>query len=531
MLRANLFSLAVVVALSAGQVAKPAASIAGRVLDAASNEPLVAATILITALDAASGTPSLSPVYSGERGEFSFTNLPPGRYSLSARKPRYLYLGYGQRPGSGLPGVSVTVTVGQQIKDLVIRLPLASVIAGTVTDSRGEPAQGASVQVWRLEWRNGERAAQQKASDVVDDRGQYRIPNLFPGDYLVLAQMAAPAPPRPAPTYYPGTPVSTQASAVPLGVSEERTGINIQMSAVVMSTVEGAIGRADGQPVQNVKISAVDTESERRGVNFQSTSSTANARFRFENLPPGRYELLASEPNETTTQRWATATVVADGNPIKDIALVLREGETVSGIVAVGGPTPPKSSPRVTLSPLDRDPSTSASFSVRSEVDGRFSVKGVLPGRYVMGVSDVPTGYLASSIQVAGRDVTDLPIEVGPLQQLAGFEVKIIPVGASVSGTLFDSSGRPNSDLLVIVFPADEKYWLPASRRIQTARPDSNGQYSVRSLPPGSYAVGVVTDAEPGEWFAPSFLKKLVPTSISLSLAGAESKTLDVRVK
>lgn len=531
MLKATLFGALFAIAIGTAQVARPAATLSGRVVDASSSESIVGATVLITALDAQSGTASISPVLTGERGEFSFGKLPPGRYSLSAHKPRYLSLEYGQRPGSGLPGVSITVMSGQQVQDVVIRLPLASVIAGTVVDTRGDPAQGASVQVFRRAWRNGERGAQSMATDLVDDRGQYRIPNLPPGDYIILAQMAAPAPPRPAPTYYPGTPVPTLASPVTLGVSEERTGVNIQMSAVLMSTVEGTIRRADGQPVLNTKVASIETESDLRGLSFRTTYSTANGKFRFENIPPGRYELIASEePKNSTSGLYATATVVADGNPVKDIELVLHEGQTVSGKLVVEDKNPLTTSPRLTLGPLDREPSISAAFSARPDAEGRFLIKGILPGRYVLTVSDIPPGFILGTVQFDGRDICDLPVDVRE-RPLQGMEVRVTPVGASLSGTLFDSSGRHNSDLLVVVFPADEKYWLPGSRRIRTARPASDGQYSVRSLPAGSYRVGVVTEAEPGEWFAPPFLKKLIPTSIAFSLSGEESKSLDVRVK
>jgi len=525
-------AVVLVVVLAFGQLTRQATTISGRVLDASSNEPLAGATVLMALIDAPPGTSAPVPVVTNDRGEFSFVDLPAGRYSLWARKPRYLSLSYGQRPGSGLPGVSVMLTAGQPVKDVVIRLPLASVIAGMITDARGEPAQGETVQVLRLEWRNGERGARALATDTVDDRGHYRIPNLPPGDYLVVAHVSATGSVRPAPTYYPGTPVPTLAIPITLGVSEERAGVNVQTSAMVLSTVTGTIAREDGRPVRNTRIAATQQVSALRGFFSQTTYSTADGRFRIDNLPPGRHELLArEEPNNAASGLWATAEVIADGNPIKDVVLVLREGETVSGKLVVEGTKPLTFNAQLTLSPLDRDPSNSASFSARPDPEGRFSMTGVLPGRYVLIASDVSAGYLIRSVQLDGAEVGDLPIEVGSSRQIQGLDVRLSPNGASVAGTLFDADGRPNSDLLVIVFPADDKYWLPGSTRVRTARPATDGKYSVRSLPPGSYRVGVVIDAEPGEWFARPFLQKLAPTAIAISLSGGESRTLDVRVK
>ena len=516
-----------------GQVPRPTAAISGRVLDAGTNEPVVGATVLITALDAATGTPPVAPSVTNGRGEFSFAQLATGRYDLAAHKPRYLSLGHGQRPGSGLPGVSVMATAGQQVNDLIIRLPLASVIAGYVTDTRGDPAQGAAVQLYVLEWRNGERGARFVSSDVVDDRGQYRVPGLAPGDYVLSATMAVPAPLRPAPTYYPGTPVAALALPISVGVSEERAGVNVQMSAAVLATVSGMAVSTDGKPLSNIKVAAIDMTSALKGFTFRTTYSSGTGAFTFDNLAPGQYALVASEdqPKGPDGSRWARTDLTIDGSAVKDLSLVLRGGEVLSGTVLVEGARPVQVAARLILSPLDWDPQYSASFSARTESDGRFSIGGVKPGRYRLIVSELPEGHVVRAAKLNGSDVCDLPLEVQPGQASRTLEVRLSPRAASVSGTLFDSTGNPNSDLLVIAFPSEERYWLPGSPRIRTVRPASDGKYSLRSLPSGAYRIGVVTDAQPGEWFASSFLQKLVPTSVPVTLADGDARTLDVRVK
>ena len=170
------------IVLALFQSPPPTAAISGRVVEAGSGQPLAEATVSITRVNPAQGGATVPPSTTNDRGEFSFLNLAPGRYDLSARKSRYVTLAYGQRPGSAIPGISVVLSEGQQVRNLTIRLPLTSVIEGTVTNSRGEPAQGTTVVAYRLEWRNGERSARRAATDAVDDRGQYRIPGLSPGE-------------------------------------------------------------------------------------------------------------------------------------------------------------------------------------------------------------------------------------------------------------------------------------------------------------------------------------------------------------
>ena len=278
--------------------------------------------------------------------------------------------------------------------------------------------------------------------------------------------MSGQVPSRPSTTYYPGSPDATLALPVTIDVSQERSGVSFQMSAMSLAPVSGTVRTSEGAPIAGIKIAATDTSSALRGLLFQTTYSTATGGFRFDSLPPGRYQLVASEerPASAAAARWATADLIADGNPVKDVSLVMRQGEAVSGRIVVEGPNPPSTNPRLTLVTLDRDPTTSASFSARLDSDGQFMFAGVMPGRYLLVASNPPAGYLITAARLDGRDLCDLAVDVRAAQEIRGLEVRLSSKAASLTGTLFDRAGRPTSDALVVVFPADEQYWLPGSR-------------------------------------------------------------------
>jgi len=131
---------------------------------------------------------------------------------------------------------------------------------------------------------------------------------------------------------------------------------------------------------------------------------------------------------------------------------------------------------------------------------------------------------------VGSTDALDFPFEVGPNAQVAGVTLTFTDRTQELSGTLQDAMGRPTSDFTIIVFPADTAYWVPQSRRIQSARPDTTGKFSIRGLPAGNYRLTAVTDVEPGEWFDPNFLNQLMGPSMALTLGAGERKTQDLRV-
>jgi hypothetical protein len=81
------------------------------------------------------------------------------------------------------------------------------------------------------------------------------------------------------------------------------------------------------------------------------------------------------------------------------------------------------------------------------------------------------------------------------------------------------------------VFPTDRRLWLPRSRRIQLARPEPDGRYTLRGLPAGDSRLVALLDPEPGREFDPEFLSSLLATSVSIQLSPGGARTQDIRVK
>jgi hypothetical protein len=124
----------------------------------------------------------------------------------------------------------------------------------------------------------------------------------------------------------------------------------------------------------------------------------------------------------------------------------------------------------------------------------------------------------------------DAPLEVRSGDDLAGLVVTLTDRTTWLLGTLQDASGRVTSDFTVVVFPFDAAYWLPQARRIQAARPSTDGHYGFRGLPPGEYRVAVVPDVEPGQWYDPNWLRQVLPSAVPITLGDGERRTQDLRV-
>jgi hypothetical protein len=373
-----------------------------------------------------------------------------------------------------------------------------------------------------------------------------------------------------APVYYPGTTTAAAAATVTLAVGEERAGVDFQLQLVATARVEGRLASADGVVPPNTMITMVPVGQPNMpsipGANQNSARVDQSGKFTFSNVTPGQYTLMARaavrDPNAATGPQpgraggfgpvgrngitevlWASTDVTVGGQNLTDLILTLQPGMTVSGHLVFQGSTlqPPAdlTAVRVMLTPQGQQAVDLIGGLPPAQVDatGRFTIKGVAPGRYILrgnaaaGIRGQGAGnWLLKSAVVNGIDTLDFPMEIRPNEDATGATLTFTDQTQELSGTLVDAAGRPTSDYTIVVFTADKSYWTPQSRRIVSARPGTDGQFSVRGLPPGEYRLTAVTDVEPGEWYDPAFLSQLLGSSMAVSLTAGEKKTQDVKI-
>jgi uncharacterized protein (DUF2141 family) len=514
-----------------------------------------------------------------DRGRFVFTGLPAGRYSVGASKVAWVAVSYGAkrplRPGSPVP-----LADGQKL-DIVLRMARGSVITGVVLDQNNQPAATIPVRALRQAIVSGERRLVSAAESTTDDQGTYRIFGLAPGDYVVGAaargpggaelrltsdadvRHAAAANPRTPPPpdrnvtfttiYYPGSTMASQASLVSVRAGEERDGVDITLQLVPTARVEGTVSLPGAPLPRSAEVNLVASgSSELSGSPFDSLRSGGPApdgSFSFANVPPGQYTVhaRAARPIERPDGApagpplivWASAQIVVDGENITGLNLSLEPGLTISGQVRFEGtglkPPADLKAIRVTAAPAEvRGSVAFAPAAVTVGPDGRFSIAGVTPGRYRLTASfpgsGRPGGWLLKSVMATGQDSLDAPFTMQPDQHVLDATITFTDRLAQVSGRVRDDGGSAAPDRTVVLFPVELSLWAPQSRRIQGVRPAADGAYVIRNLPAGNYLLAAVDDVEPGEWFDPAFLQRLVPAAVRITIADSEPKVQDVRI-
>jgi len=151
--------------LPAGEVPKPA-SVAGRVIETKSGEPVRKALVILRR-----GNDKEIGAYADKLGIFAVQSVEPGAYTVSAEQG-----GYVAEPDA--KPVTVNLKPGDNESGLVLKLRRTGAISGHVFDSDGDPLTGAVIQVEPAKLRKD----QPKVGSVAttNDRGEYRAFGIAP---------------------------------------------------------------------------------------------------------------------------------------------------------------------------------------------------------------------------------------------------------------------------------------------------------------------------------------------------------------
>ncbi|MGE0451696.1 MAG: collagen binding domain-containing protein [Vicinamibacterales bacterium] len=543
------------------QTADATARLTGRVLAADTGRPLSRARVFVTGNALPGGRGALT----AEDGSFELTDLPEGRYTVSAGKAGFITLAYGQRRPFQ-PGTPLQIQAGEHLSGIEIRVPRGSVIAGQIFDETGEPLPGAIIRVLRQDLAQGAPRLVPAGAGQTDDRGSYRVWGLNPGDYYVSAIapppgvgrrggdsnrpfiqafagrgfIAAPAHPAAggevepvgyAPTFYPGVGSAADARAVSLGLGTEAAGVDFSILLVHTARVSGRVVRADGTGATGGNIAlAADSIASGARSGFGSVYSSrvdGNGDFTVSGVPPGRY-LLRARAESGSEPQFAVQPLTVAGDDLSDLTVVLARAATVDGRVSfrvdASQQPPDPRQVRVIAPSLDGD-LPGAGQAARVDQSGAFTMSGVQPGRHLIRAQGAPRGWTLEAVLVRGRDVIDQPLDIGSGEALTDVSLVFTDRLTELSGTIADDRGAAVTDYTLLAFSVRSEHWQPPSRHIATARPDQDGRFQLRGLPPGEYYVVPIDPGVPGEWLQPAFLELQRDRAERVVLAAGEVKT------
>jgi hypothetical protein len=505
-----LAALFVLLPAAAPQLGPQEFALAGTVVNRLSGAPVRNARVWLS---------SGEQVESDTTGAFSFAHLVAGQYGVAAFKA-----GFEE-------GEPVAVDLSASRADLAIRLtPLASIV-GKIADADGEPVAGVVVVAMRSQivegWRRGVPAGQA----ITDDRGQYRIPWLPAGRYLVQAagydehtfagepEAALKSSDAFAPVYFGD---SRDRALAPLLTLAPGAEAHADIS-IALRTGHRIRGRLVGlkpytQPVLKLLSGDEDLGLNRSSVNF------ATGHFEIRNVFDGAYRLRVTGVGADDRPLGGEQEIQVAGRDVEDVSLALGPGFVIKGTVRIGGPTEPadKESIQQALDEFFLGLASPDGPTLNSEpaVDGAFRIPSAIPGKYRVGFL-LPAPLYVSSARSGDTDLLADPQLVLRSSPPADIEVVLRADGGSIEGTLAPEIMR-DGPVCVLLVPE-------SLRRPPEAACTGDGSFDFGGVAPGSYRLHAWNGKAEVEYNAPQVLRTLAGSGTRVDVQPSASAEIQLK--
>jgi hypothetical protein len=558
-LPAALWCLVVAVALSAQSLPSSSsssgaqgpttarASLGGVVAKDPGSEPVKKAIVELIAESQSDG--GNYTALTGPDGDFRIENIAPGRYRMFVERTGFQEI---DKHRHRTEGRVLTLTAGQEMKDLVIHLQASAVLVGRVTDEDGDVMPESQVAVLRQTFVAGRSHWEQVGAERTNDLGEYRIAGLAAGSYFVavtpppdfrrLIEANAPAPAarggtatdKPTPpayqtTYYPGTRDRGQAAPIQLHAGDEFP-VNFSLTPSPTLIIRGSVAN-----LPQGASAAIMLQSNDFSVVLNGAEMHKDGTFEIRDVSPGAYTILATVENSATPMTAHQTLQVASSN-VEGLRLAPQAGGTVRGRLRMessGNARFDAAQIFLLLRSADgEDDALSAfglDFSTLAHVnaDGSFEWKDVPAGHYSVQLSDasaMPDWFLKSV--AAARDAVDSGFTVS--SGITTVDLVASANGAVTEGIATNQKDEPAADAVVVAVP--EARFRTHPDRYRKAVSDQSGHFILRGLPPGDYTLFAWESVDGEAYYNPEFLKSYEGQGKALNLTEGERKSLQLRV-
>ena len=477
------------------------------------------------------GTQNWPSVMSDPDGRFAFAQVKPGRYTVRATRD-----GHFGKPVAGVypasEAVNITVAAGET-RQVPMAMVQGAIIGGRVYDQIGAAVSNMTVQAYSVGYQNGFSLLQTTVTKTTDDRGEYRLFWLPPGDYYVGATTRSAQPlvgGQPGVrTFYPSVARLHEAQPITIRGGEDFRGMDIALRPAPLFKISGQITSTvapppndTGSPLVMAFLHLADRDLQTPNDNTAANQSgrlslTPNTgAFEITNVPPGSYELLGrvADPSVGTglaAFSWGRVLIDVEDRDVRDVSIAINPSPSVKGIVRVTGGGSLPQGLRLALNPMGGSSRVAlyqlvATRGTPVAADGTFSVASVPPGQFrVAALSGLPPTFYIADVRQNSASVFDSGFAVGS-REPDPIEIWISPGAGVVEGVVEDGPARIVAGAVVALIPEARRLENRALYAVTNA--DASGRFSFRGVAPGDYQVLAWETTPPNAYQSVSFLKK-----------------------
>jgi hypothetical protein len=424
------------------------------------------------------------------------------------------HLGYALR--------SLTLTVGPESSDVLIKMTQFGVISGRVVTPEGQPISDINIYAQKAIYSNGQRSFKTLKRVQTNDLGEYRLFGLMPGRYFVSAgTIMTTVTGDIYPTlYYPNTTDSSTASSVSVHSGTNVSAVDFVLRHQRPSRIRGkVIDGATGLPAQNVVVTLHPRDG---GTPLQNKGG--EALFEFADLLPGSYDIhaIAYKASE------GVLPLEVGTADLDNVSVLLHPPVGgINGRFIIEGRAGQRDLDQLHVQVLLRGMTGNGLRSTNVRPDGTFTISSVPVGEdYRIEVSGMPSTWYVKNARFGATEALHAAtrVESGSNAEL---EIVASSNSATFDGVVVDDRQNPVSNATVVLVPDINRRQLSSLYRVGKA--DAVGRIHFEGVTPGDYKAFVWEDVEAEAWQDPEFIQLYESRGESVHFDESSKRTLTLK--
>jgi hypothetical protein len=396
-------------------------------------------------------------------GTFLLKDIPPGTYGYSLDRTGY----FPAEPAAGALTNLTTLKPGDALENIQFRMHRAGLIAGRVLHEDSEPFAGFPVSL-----------DPQRITTVTNDLGEYRFPNLKPGDYRVNPGLAksvyncAHPPVRKQRPYI----VRTDRSQIHLETGEQVTGVDFYMTDTPPQRISGRLVWDDAPPVGRLTLWNGSST-----LQFDVETNAADGSFAICGAASGEYSLVFTGSKDGRTL-WAKSKFTVQDRDVEELEVTPMSSAVIRGRIEFDDNLPHETSAiNVFIGPSETTP------RITRQPNGAFMIENIFTGEYRLVLTELPRGTYLKSVLAGGKETVDASLSIQSSEVLEDVVFVVGTKAGAIQGQVVDDLGKPIANADVWLLPDPVHGDLDIHQR--SAATDQNGAFVLEDLAPGPYHV------------------------------------------
>lgn len=499
-------------------------SVEGTVVNSATGDPIRKARVTLAPVDEGADPYATT---TDAKGHFLIDEVDAGRYRLAASRN-----GYTEPRKSG---PALTLEKGQNIKDVVVKLAPDGVISGRVLDGEGDPLANVAVACMNAGYQNGKRGLVIVGWGTTNDLGDFRLPGLRAGKYVVRAtfqqqNVSGNVLRRPVPTpaqgqetyvttYYPHTMNAKSASAIEVSTGAQITGINLMAIRAQTLHIKGRVGATSLVRTVPMMLSLIPRDGLDSSTPQVDTVVGAKGDFQLNGVVPGSYVLHAGCTMPDGKSYSGRMPIEVRDSDVEGIELELRPPGTLRGRVIIEDKGDLRGATLYAWIRGETGVTFFGSDSAQVKADLTFEINDVSMGAYKVELRGYPDNFYLKSIRIGDQDVTETGFDV--MQDAPGELTVVLSPNAGV----VEGSAAPGAKVTLI---PDGKH-RSSKLRYKIVDTNQKGLFVIKGVAPGEYKIYAWEDIEEGAYEDPDFMKAYEPYGKTVIVKERGRETVELK--